>query len=235
MTVPNRRRRRFYDHLVLVADALVLSVVAGAAFVLIKDFLAIPAAWIDPSYAFLTTMCLSSTTGALGSWLIHRRASGARGLVVLAAGLAIAVTIVFMVEVAMLRLTTSSIETAMVLFTLAQVLGLLVAMALLLAGIVDLVRQGRRRLDYVAIARTVALSAIIAFIALRFLPESAAQSTSARMYAFLGLATLAGALAAGLGNALLIVLGRRKARRLTDSEELVVDRRLRPDRRRNPS
>jgi hypothetical protein len=235
MTVPNRRRRRFYDHLVLAADALVLSVVAGAVFILIKDLVAIPAAGIEPAYAFLATMCLSSAVGAIGSWLIHRRASGVRGLVLLAAGLAIAVTIVFMVEVAMLRLTATSIGTALMLFTLAQVLGLMVAMALLLAGIVDLVRQGRRRLDYVAVARIAALSAIVVFIALRFLPESAAVPASARVYAFLGLSTIAGAFGAGLGNALLISLGKRRARRVTDGEEIAEDRRTRPDRRRNPA
>ncbi len=233
MTVPNRRRRRFYDHLVLVADALVLSVVAGAVFIIIKDVIAVPAAWIDPTYAFLITMALSSVAGAAGSWMIHRRASGVRGLIVLAAGLAMSVIVVFMAEVAMLRVTADSPGTAAALFAGAQLLGLLLVMGLLLASTVDLARRGRRRLDLVAVTRIAALAALVAVVALRFLPVDALQPATARVYAFLGLATVSGALGVGLANWALIVLGRRAARRVTDASELTEDRRKRPDRRRN--
>jgi hypothetical protein len=217
VTQPNRRKRRLSDHLTIAADALVLSVLAGAVFIMIKDYLAIPAAWIDPLLAFLITMALSSTAGAVAAWLIHRHSSGFRGLLPLCTGLLVAVGAVYATESLVLVPVASSLAAATPLFIAAQVTGLLVMLALFAGGAVDLLRHRLRRLHAVGLVRLAALASLMALVAFRFIPDSQADPIAAQLYAFIGLATVAGAVGVALGDTLLRVISRRAHHRSTDT------------------
>jgi hypothetical protein len=206
---PKHPYRRLTDHLFLVSDALLLTVVADALLIIAKNAARIPAAWIDPMTAFVLTMALGSMIGAEASWFLHRRAFGARGMWMLAAGLVVAAPALVMAH----SLTALGSDMAggpePGALVAIQILGLVVLMPPLVAGVADLVKRKARRLDPIAIVRVVALAAIVALITIRFLPETQADAVTAHTNAMLGLSTIAGALAVGVADAIRLFADRR--------------------------
>lgn len=199
------------EHLALPADALVLTVLAGATFLLIKDLVNAPAPWIDAVDAFLVTMTLASVAGAVAAWLLHRHTAGVRGIRLAAAGLVASVAIVLLAQTAIIRTAVSSPATAAMLFTLIQVLGLVALIGLFVSGMADLLRTRAKRIDPIALVRVAALAAIAALVAFLFLPETQADPFAAQVYAVIGLATVAGPLGVGLGDVLLTFSDQRSA------------------------
>jgi hypothetical protein len=210
--------RRLSDHLTLVADAVLLSVFAGAALIVAKQLARIPAAWIDSMYAFLATMAIASLIGGTAAWWFHRRTAGVRGWRLLATGLAAAIAVVLILQVVVTRMAISSPDTAPWFFAGAQVLGLMVMLPPLVAGAAEVFVRKRRHFDAVAVARLIAFAALVGFVAFWFLPGAWSDSATAYLDATLGLATIAGGLGAGLADVLLLASDRRASRPGSTSE-----------------
>ena len=203
MAAPHHPYRRLSDHLILTADALLLTVLAGAVLIMVKNLANIPAARIDPMDAFLITMTLASMVGATASWLFHRRLVGLRGLGMLAVGLVVAAPALVGAHAVIIRTSISSPGAEIALLIAAQVLGLAVLLPPLVAGMADLFQPKERRFDPGSIARLAGLIALVGLIALRFLPETQVDPAAAHVNAMLGLSTIAGALGVGIADAIL--------------------------------
>jgi len=215
MAAPHHPYRRLSDHLILTADALLLTVLAGAILILAKDLVRIPAAWVDPTDAFLITMTLASMIGATASWLLHRRPVGLRGLGMLAVGLVVAAPAFVGAHALVTRASVSSPGTELVLLIAAQILGLAVLLPPLVAGMADLFQPKKRRFDPGSIARLAGLIALVGLIALRFLPETQVDPAAAHVNAMLGLSTIAGGLGVGIADAILYFSDGRARQRST--------------------
>ena len=197
------------QRLALPADALVLTVIAGAALVITKDMIAIPHPWLDSMDAFHITMALASIAGAGGAWFIHRWQSGWRGLVAITLALVLAVAVVLLAENAILSAADASPATATTLLTLCQALGAAAVVGMLIASAVDFAHMTDTRRRAFAIARLAGLAAVAALIVFRFIPETQADAMSAHAYAVLGLTTVTGAMGAVLGDVFLALRNRR--------------------------
>jgi hypothetical protein len=216
---PHHPYRRLSDHLILVADALLLTVLAGAGLIVIKNLAMIPASSIDPMDAFLITMTLAAMLGAGASWFAHRRSVGLRGLWMLAVGLVVAAPALVGAHALVTGASALSPRSETVTLVAAQILGLAVLLPPLVAGLADLFQRKHRRFEPVAIARLAGLFAMVAMITLRFLPETQVYPVAAHLNAMLGLSTIAGGLAVGIGDAILLYSGRRAARRIDAPRE----------------
>jgi hypothetical protein len=216
---PHHPYRRLSDHLILAADSLLLTVLAAAALIIIKELARVPAAWIDPMDAFLINVTLASIVGAVASWLLHRRPTGLRGLWMLAIGLLVATPALLGAHAIIARATASSSGLEITALLLAQIVGLAALLPPLVAGAVDVVQRKQRRFDPTAVVRLAALIALVALVAFRFIPETMADPQTAHLYAMLGLATTAGALGAGIGDAILFFSDRRAERRRSAAQE----------------
>jgi len=210
---PKHPYRRLTDHLFLVADALLLTVVADAVLIIAKDLTRIPTAWIDPVTAFVLTMALGSMLGAEAAWLLHRRSFGSSGLWMLAAGLAVAAPALVMAHNLTLATPQTEMGTGVGVFVAIQILGLTILMPPLVAGVADLLKPKARHLYPVAIVRVAGLLVIAGVITLRFLPETQAYPAAAYTNAMLGLSTTAGALAVGVADAIRLFRDQRAQRR----------------------
>jgi hypothetical protein len=210
--------RRVSDHLTLAADALVLTVAAGAVLMIIKRFANIPAPWIDSLGAFQLTMTLGAVAGAAVAWLLHHRTAGVRGLKFLAAGIVVAVVVIWGAEAAVDLGAQSAPWLAPTLGMITQASGLAGLLALIWVSAVHLVRPGRRRLHPMALARLAALAVVASYVAFRFLPETAVDSVAAPFYAIIGYATIQGALGAVLADLLQTVTARRALRNASATE-----------------
>ena len=210
---PTRPYRRLSDHLILAADALLLTVVAAAALIIVKDVAAIPAAWIDPMDTFLITVTLASVAGATASWISHRGPTGLRGMWMLIVGLLVATPALLGAHWIIVRGSAASSSLEITSLLVAQILGLAVLLPLLVAGAVDLIQPKQRKFNPVAVVRVAALIALVALVAFRFIPGTIADPTTAHLYAMLGLATTAGALGTGIGDAILFVSDHRAEQR----------------------
>ena len=213
MTAPHHPYRRLSDHLILVADALLLTVLAGAVLIILKNLADIPAARIDPMDAFLVTMTVASVLGATASWVLHRRPVGLRGLGMLAVGLLVAAPALVAAHAVIIRTSVSSPGTELVLLIVAQILGLAVLLPPLVAGMADFFQPKERRFDPGSIARLAGLIALVGLIALRFLPETQVDPAAAHVNAMLGLSTIAGGLGVGIADAILYFSEGRARRR----------------------
>lgn len=195
--------------LTLPADALLLTVVAGAVLVIAKDFLALPHSWLDSMDAFHVTMALASIAGATGAWLIHRRKSGLRSLTATALGLTVAVAAVLFAESALFPSGDDAAMTATLVLTVCQSVGAAAVIGMLAASVFDLVRTSDRKRRIVAIVRVAGLATIAALIVFCFIPETQADAQAAHLYAVLGLTTVTGAAGVALGDVLLAIFDRR--------------------------
>ncbi len=206
---PTHPYRRLSDHLILAADALLLTVVAAAALIIVKDVAAIPSAWIDPTDAFLITVTLASVVGATASWIAHRGPTGLRGRWMLIVGLLVATPALLGAHWIIARASAASSSLEITALLAAQILGLAVLLPPLVAGAVDLIQPKQRKFNPVAVVRLSALIALVALVAFRFIPGTIGDPTTAHLYAMLGLATTAGALGTGIADAILFVSDRR--------------------------
>ena len=211
---PHQVERRASDRLRLIADSLVLTMSFGAIFVLIKNFVNVLSPWIDSVSAFHMTMTFSSIAGATIAWVFHRRLSGVRGLRMLAIGGTTAAIIVWLIDVAVARTAVASPAMATLVMAGVQIAGLVGLVALIGFSSASLLRPRRRRFDPMGIARLVALALVAANVAFRFIPETLTSSSlAASLYAIVGLATIEGALGAGISDELLVASNRRAAAR----------------------
>ena len=208
---PKHPYRRLTDHLFLVADALLLTVIADAVLIILRDLAHLPTAWIDPMTSFLLAMALGSMLGAEAAWLLHRRSFGSGGLWMLTAGLAVAAP-AFVIAHGF-ALGSPDVGAGTGVLVAIQILGLTILMPPLVAVTADIVKRKSRHLDAVAIVRLAGLLAIAALITLRFLPETQAYPAAAHTDAMLGLSTIAGALAVGIGDAIRLFSDQRAQRR----------------------
>jgi len=205
--------RRLSDHLMLPADALLFSVLAGAILLTAKSLARVPAAWIDPADAFLITMALSSIAGAAASWFVHRRSIGLRAAWMPATGLVVAVAAMLGAGSIIAHTTVAGTGAAPGLFVVAQILGLMALVPPLVLGTSELIEHKRRRFATAALVRLAALTVLVVLITLRFLPETQYDPASAQIYAILGLSTAAGALGVLIGDLLRLVTDLLAARR----------------------
>jgi len=211
---PNHPNRRSSDRLTILADALLLTVIAGALLGVIRNLAGVPSPLAD---SFLTTMAISSIVGASGAWFLHRRRTGARGALLLAAGIVVSILLVLGCEIAVIGLSESSPVFATALFSVLQLMGLVFMAVLLVAGAKDLLRPGRRRFRAISVTRVAALAGIAVLIAVRFLPETQTDLIAARVDAMLSLAAVAGAVAAGIADTALHAKRRAEPERNADS------------------
>jgi hypothetical protein len=210
---PTHPYRRLSDHLILAADALLLTVLAAAALIIVKDLAAVPAAWLDPMDAFLITVTIASVMGATASWLVHRAPTGLRGLWMLAVGLLVATPVLLGAHWIVARASAASSSLEITALLCAQIVGLAVLLPPLVAGAVDLVQPKKRKFSPVAVVRLAALVALVGLVAFRFIPGTMADPATAHLYAMLGLATTAGALGTGIADAILFFSDHRAERR----------------------
>lgn len=197
---PSHPNRRSADRLTILADALLLTAVAGALLGAIRGLAGSPAPLAD---SFLVTMAVSSIVGATGAWFLHRRRTGSRGALLLAGGIVVSILLVLGCEAAIIGLADTSPVFATALFSVLQIMGLVFMSVLLFAGARDLLRPGRRRFRAISVTRVAALAGIALLIAVRFLPETQTDLVAARVDAMLSLSAVAGAIAAGIADAAL--------------------------------
>jgi hypothetical protein len=209
--------RRVFDRVTLAVDALVLTVAAGAVLI-IKRFANIPAPWIDFTGGFQLTITLAAVVGAVVAWLLHRNAAGSRGLMLLAAGVVVAIAVILGVQAAVDLGAQSMPGLAPTLGTVTQAAGLAGLLALIWVIAVNLVRPGRRRFSPMALARLAALVVVASYIAFRFLPETAVDSVAAPFYAIFGYATIQGPLGVVLADVAQTVMARRPLRNASAPE-----------------
>lgn len=195
-------KNRWAEYLMYPADALVFAVASGAILIGLKTLTAVPAPWTDSLNAFHITMTLATVVGAAISWVLHRRHTGARGLIPAAIGVAILIVGVYAVQFVVNDMAAASPDIAPLFGTITQSVGLIGLLTLFVAGVVHLLRPSEPGFDAIGFSRLASLVIVAGFIAFRFLPETRADAVAAPFYAIMGFATTQGTLGVMLGDAL---------------------------------